>query len=358
MRHVYPTTEIPHLWAHQTQDDARNPQGNLYFRGATIYSYRDSWPLGHIHTKGRGKKAATLVLLNSDTYSSTTAGHQSSVSYAANHMPRCACPYPCAGTAGYFRDEHEKNLVHFAAESAQRLAKAQRAMQVSTVQWYRESAETLHAYDIAYRKFFGIRKHAPLFPAAEWAAASARAQAIENPDPVRDAKRFKERERRVVRTAERLERLKAEYVTLQAQAAASVADGIEAWRAGGAMPNSTIKMPDHWTRADRRAVTGQRYGYYYMPVSIPCMLRVSGEEIETSRGARIPLDHAPRIWRLVSACVSTGREYVRNGHTEHAGNYAIDKVSADGTLRAGCHTIPYAELERMAAQLGYTGKGA
>jgi hypothetical protein len=33
------TGEIPHLWAHRTQDDARNKQGNLYFTGDTIYSY-------------------------------------------------------------------------------------------------------------------------------------------------------------------------------------------------------------------------------------------------------------------------------------------------------------------------------
>ena len=34
-RHVFPNREIPHLWAHQTQDEARNGTGSFYFRGAT-----------------------------------------------------------------------------------------------------------------------------------------------------------------------------------------------------------------------------------------------------------------------------------------------------------------------------------
>jgi len=32
-RHVFPNREIPHLWAHQTQDEARNGTGSFYFRG-------------------------------------------------------------------------------------------------------------------------------------------------------------------------------------------------------------------------------------------------------------------------------------------------------------------------------------
>ena len=35
MKHVYPTNEIAHLWAHKTQTSARNGQGNFYFDGDT-----------------------------------------------------------------------------------------------------------------------------------------------------------------------------------------------------------------------------------------------------------------------------------------------------------------------------------
>src|SRR3990167_11282137 len=61
-RHVFPTDEIPHKWAHQTQEEARNPQGNLYFRGPTLYSYRDSYPIARLFKK----RGAALVLHVSD----------------------------------------------------------------------------------------------------------------------------------------------------------------------------------------------------------------------------------------------------------------------------------------------------
>ena len=44
-KHVFDTGEIPHLWAHRTQDEARNRQGNLYFTGDTIYSYGSHFPI-------------------------------------------------------------------------------------------------------------------------------------------------------------------------------------------------------------------------------------------------------------------------------------------------------------------------
>lgn len=358
MRHVFPTREIPHKWAHQAQDNARNAQGNLYFRGATIYSYRDSWPLAHIHHDGD----KMLVLTNTDTYSSTTTGHQSMANRAVSHMNAIAVRRVnadhCAGPTSYAtRNEtwHVDNIAHLTQERDSLLAKAQRCLQVSSFNWRVARAQALYADELAYREFFKVRGKKPVFPAEAWDAACARVTAIENPDPVRDAKRFKERERRQARREAYIERLKAEYKVLQDQHVATMAVDIQAWRDGGKMPGVYARCPYTWTRADRIAVTGDRHGYLYV-VPLPCMLRVNGDQIETSQGARIPLEHAPRIWALVSACVSAGREYKRNGHTEHAGSYAIDSVSADGTMRAGCHTIAYGEIKRLAVQLGYAGE--
>ena len=59
-RYVYPTEEIPHKWVHQTQDSARNPQGNLFFEGDTLYSYRTSAPIAKLY--GPKRDGARLVL--------------------------------------------------------------------------------------------------------------------------------------------------------------------------------------------------------------------------------------------------------------------------------------------------------
>jgi len=44
------------------------------------------------------------------------------------------------------------------------------------------------------------------------------------------------------------------------------------------------------------------------------------------------------------------KQWQRNGKTIHLGHYQIDKI-ADGQVIAGCHTIPIAEIERLAATL-------
>ena len=60
-KHVFDTGEIPHLWAHRTQDEARNRQGNLYFTGNTIYSYGSHFPIAR-HVVSEGERAVLLLL--------------------------------------------------------------------------------------------------------------------------------------------------------------------------------------------------------------------------------------------------------------------------------------------------------
>ena len=76
-RHVFPNREIPHLWAHQTQGEARNGTGNFYFRGATIYSYGSHFPIA-THVTGSQRQAG--ILFTSRKNSVTTSQHMSAVS--------------------------------------------------------------------------------------------------------------------------------------------------------------------------------------------------------------------------------------------------------------------------------------
>lgn len=352
MRHVFPTSEVPHLWAHQSQSDARNPQGNLFFEGATIYSYRRSWPLARIYTnrplrKDGTAESAGLVLTNANRCSNTTAKHQNMVNRACSHLPAIAVPYvePYALNA----PNHEQNIKHFRDKIARLLAESQRAMMARNVEWRNERALAHHAEWRQYHAFFGIRRKVPDFPGVEFAAASDRATRIETPDPVRDAKKIKAREQK----AAAFERKLVEYREKLA-AHVDAAGALERWRAGGAFHTD---KPEWWEVCPapiRRALTNTRRGHWYWGTAYvtETLLRVSGDQIETSHGARIPVEHAPRIWRLVQACRASGRAYERNGHTEHAGPYAIDRIEADGTLKAGCHTISFDEIALLAVTLG------
>jgi hypothetical protein len=365
MRHVFPTSEVFHLWAHQTQSDARNGARNVFFEGPTIYSYRRTWPLARIYTKKRAPKGALthpnvllnatqqaqardegiMVLTNSTRYSVTTAKHQSHANRAVSHLPSIAVP--CVDNMHTYHPMHATNLEHFQKESARLLAEAKRVLSSNACRWRLESAQTLHLAAGNYSKFFGIRRKVPDFPVAEWQAALDRAQRIETPDPVRDAAKIRAR-------AKAAERFDAQVADYRAKLAAHQAQDAEAWRLGGHMTS-----PEWWRAMPRKmrvALTGRRGGLAGSPDAVACMLRVNGDQIETSQGARIPLDHAPRIWRLVQACREVGRPYARpeqRSFSEHAGTYAIDSISAEGDLKVGCHNIPYAELERMARTLGF-----
>lgn len=340
-REVFPTGEIPHLWAHAKQDAARNAGGTLYFKGATIYSYRDSWPLARIYSKPyRGNTALrhpeTLVLSNSRVHGPTTSGHQGQVNRAVSHLQRVAVPLPTSRYHGKFeRAEHEANLAYLADVAAGALKKAQRCMKSQRVGWQRQTAGSAITAAGRYMDFFGIRRKRPTFPELEWNAAAARAERIENPDPESaDARQ---------RAAGRRKELHAQR---ERDALASLTDHINAartaWRLG-----EPLRMPAH-------PLAKGRYGYEYRVDPGPVMLRVEKDEIVTSMGARIPVKFARSLWTVIEGARTSGEVYdgAKYSRALKAGGYPVDRINADGTLVVGCHTIPHSELRMMARALG------
>jgi hypothetical protein len=114
---VFDTGEIPHLWAHRTQEEARNRQGNLYFNGDTIYSYGSHFPIARHAANEAGERS---VLLTTATYSVTTSNHCSAVRSAIPSSLRVfRVPNVCRGR--YSRTEltaheHEVNLADYAGQ--------------------------------------------------------------------------------------------------------------------------------------------------------------------------------------------------------------------------------------------------
>ena len=81
-RTVHPADMVAHLWAHKSQDFARNPGHNFYFHGDTIYSYGSHFPVAHHVENKRGQ----AVLFTTHSYSATTAGHKCMVEGACRHL--------------------------------------------------------------------------------------------------------------------------------------------------------------------------------------------------------------------------------------------------------------------------------
>ena len=73
-------SQVLHLWANQSQSDARS--SNVFFEGNTAYSYGYHFPLGQIHDFNGHK----IAVLTSHSYSNTTAKHKNWSWSATSHL--------------------------------------------------------------------------------------------------------------------------------------------------------------------------------------------------------------------------------------------------------------------------------
>jgi hypothetical protein len=309
IRKVYPTDEVPHLWYHKTQDEARNAGRNLYFENETIYSYGGHFPIAR-HVKNSGRKSA--VLFTTRTYSVTTSKHLSLVRRA---IPESAVVFNVPSVLGAWGSEqdHTANLSHFVSASKEALDKAGRARisgshDLASAFGFRDSAK-------AYAKFFRVPcpKFDFLPKGKELAALKAK---VAERAARHNAKMAAEQERAQVRRAEQDRIARLEF-----------AEQAELWKAG----NPDVRLP-------------------YVS-DVDTLLRIKGDEVETSRGARVPVSHAIALLLTIRKVVARGVEFTPNGHTIHIGHYSVDKIETDGTLHAGCHVIKYAEIEGLAPEL-------
>lgn len=81
-------------------------------------------------------------------------------------------------------------------------------------------------------------------------------------------------------------------------------------------------------------------------------IRIVEDRLETSHGATVPLRHAIRAFRFVKLCREAGRSWERNGERIRVGHFEIDRISADGDMKAGCHQFTWPEIERAARLAG------
>ena len=297
MRHVYPNHEIPHLWVHQSQNQARNSSSSLYFVGQTIYSYGSHFPIARHITNDRGERA---ILFTTAHYSVTTSGHCSAVARAIpTDVPVFHVAHVQNGSAD--RPNHKDNVENYLHRLSELLGKAKRARLYRD--HYEREALALRDQLRCYVAFFDVQsvtipESAALDALQSWIAAHAE----------------EDRQRREQRARLAEEERRKEQ-----------AERIERFRAGD--PHVS-----------------------YVPGVSP-MLRVAGDEVQTSLGARFPVSHAVRALLLVRKIRESGGEYVRYGHTVHLGHYAIDRIESDGTVHAGCHIVKWDEIERIAPQL-------
>lgn len=287
--------QVAHVWAQQTKQSGKG--SSFYFEGATIYSYGPHFPIARF-VECKGRKA---VLFTTRSHSNSTAKH---LNYT--HSALYGLPHPVFSVydpsqvpqSQVVRVDYTQRVAALAEAAAR-----SRKHGESTI----EQAQTLATEANACAEFFGWKWRLELPTITPELIA-------------------KMRERKAADRAAEIVREERREAARQEQAAKDRAT-IAAWLTGADV----------------------QYPYSHGDVT---RLRVFGDTVQTSRGAEVPATHAKRLWPIIQRVVKSGTPYHRNGHTEHVGEFAVDAIEADGTLKAGCHIIAYAELQTVAVALG------
>lgn len=318
MRTVVDKNEVAHFWANQTQAYAYTSTRNFSFDGRHINSYR--------------ARIATLIpdaqcVLYNWRYigfSKTTNQHFSIVRRAVDRnrypnefeVPETNVDVHKRG--GELNHNHVVNVKHFIARHADRRVVADKPrIQQST----RESAQEQARYWIrradAYCKLFKL-------PRAVTKLLDQKALAQAHASLVADRERAAAEGKRRMAEAEKAntERLRVKGLTPE--------QALAEWREG-------------------------KIGFFGSPYDM--RLRVRNNQVETSRGANIPVDHAKRVWPILLRAKRSGT-HIEAGNGDlglHFGVYqSFQEFNKDntGALVVGCHTIPWHEIEYIAQQLG------
>lgn len=314
-RHVYPTDEVPHLWAHKTQSGARNQHGNLFFSGDTIYSYGYHFPIARHVVSPKGKPG---ILITDKTWSNTTSGHVWAVHRAITGLCPSFTVHDVYGSPKEQLQFFHRNVEFAREELSEAKLKSQKVKRFKALE-----ADILKAN--AFYEWCGSSARFKLpKDAADYRVLEAEYdQTLAARRVIADAKRAEEqRQWTENRRAYEIERAKR-----REEAAAKLPELIEAWK-----------------RGENPQLLSYVRGYNDLPV----MLRIVGDQLETSLGARVPVEHCLKALPLIRRIWAKGETWTRNGQEIRLGYYFIDQVKP-GWLIAGCHTVPQAEVERIAA---------
>lgn len=104
---------------------------------------------------------------------------------------------------------------------------------------------------------------------------------------------------------------------------------------------SSLEKLEEW-------LNGKTISYYSLS-QIPIHLRISGDDVETTLHATVPLKHAELLYKFFKKTVASDTPWKSNGHTFKIGHYQVEYINklSDGSwyLKAGCHIIYEKEID-------------
>lgn len=391
-KRVHKADMVAHLWANEAQPEARNATGNLYFRGTTIYSYSDSWPVASFIRPG-------VVALNTERRSVTTSGHASIVRRAIKGLTVDAIDVEsqdvvCQLVHGNNEEAERLFVLYFIKAGDRAPAKLQIAARdlgnprrtgADSADMRLNSFDTcVREYESTWRALFGrdFPHHVHAMVATMREAIVAGLGDFYNPGKV--AKRKKAaaaRERRAcVERAKRainkytnetmpswnrrasVHQLNDALATLIQEKGNEIAAPLlrQVQEFQAAIESRQLFDAHHpdartimWKRrfGSQDRITAEKWiagarGEFYQDT--PTLCRRLGDTLETSRGAEVPWRAAQLAYLKAQTCRANGEAWKSNEETIPVGTFHVDSISPMGNIKAGCHVLDFAEMTRVA----------
>lgn len=288
--------EVAHAWANQT---GRARRGfNMYYEGHTIFSYGDHFPIARIVDEAGSSGAPGLILFTSRSYSTSTAKHKTYTSRAIDHHRYTVLVVHNVRPIG--PNDHRDNYERLIRAAKDALGKAARARKYAS--FHLDDAERFIRTANEYSARFGLGVPEVTKETLDEAAAAI-------------AKRAEE-----MRAAAELERARAARAR-----ALRERDDLRAWLRGADVYPPHTRVP---------------------------YVRVKGDEVETTWGAKVPLADAMIAWAAMKEAraehITLGR--CEDGSSLRVGDFTVSQITPTG-MRVGCHFIPFkfAQLAACAA---------
>lgn len=406
MKTVFSNQELFHIYASGTQENGRSHNGNVFFSGSTLYSYGTHFPLA-IRYKDK-------FLLNADSYSVTTSKHQSQTRYALRHCETVSLP-ALRVVAEIIRHKqalgrYDKEQRKYRKQELDREARAyvqgmareikharekfDRARSIHSLNhWQREMDRFEKAALFVWRDLAGKRsnpisgaikaerqaikarlKEAIAFDLERFTQENLEARAQKRLAELTAMREKLEAEGDVEYTAIRLRNAcesvqhelgskrvainagNREFLTKEAQAkleaAYAIADSVWQQYFGAIYQEAcaTVKRYQEMEYQERLQKFHAREIHHIGTGDVAC--RVNGDTVETSRGARVPLDDAIMLFNAARVCRNSAKQFSHDdkGKQVKIGAYRLDRIDAEGNATIGCHYITWHAMQDCAAR--------
>lgn len=287
---------VAHTFAHQSQSEARNSNGSLFFDNNRIYSYGRHFCIASFEQNDNNKIA---LLFTTRRYSNTTAKHISTVSHATSHIDKIYCNDPSEGTT--------KNLEAFKSNIKGELSGLSRAKKPEK---YINPARHIYDQCVEYCAFFNIPVPQDITDLIKSAETGEYAQYL-------------------IREAQRIEKEKKEAAEYALKKAKS---DLLKWRSG---------------KLDR----------YYSQLNGESFLRINSKgRIETSQNVEIPLAIGKALFKLIHIYIKVpiGLKFgaLKKVNEFKLLDWKIDDIN-DKYIKISCHKITIKEIDKLAKKLGW-----